>query len=141
MDDQKITLGRPVDWSGNDLTDSLAIMQPIPRAYFDPLYERKDPEFLEYLNDFRNDIRSAVDSSGLDGFSEEFRPSYYLVPPAAGPYSDFVFTLAQDFNSVVNSIDAYISLGSVLIPLILKRRRKDKDIDERGGVREWRTGL
>ncbi|MGN6484607.1 MAG: hypothetical protein ACTHMX_09395, partial [Thermomicrobiales bacterium] len=69
------------------------------------------------------------------------RPSYYLVPPAAGPYSDFIFTLARDFNSVVNSLDAYISLGSVLIPLILKRRRRDKDLEKPSGSPVWRAGV
>lgn len=133
-------LGRPVDWSGNDLTDSLAIMQPIPKMHFDPLLDRRDPEFFSYLAEYERDIREAIESSGLDGFSKELKPSYYLVPPAAGPYSDFIFTLARDFNSVVDSIDAYVSLGSVLIPLILKRRRRDRADTEQSGARFWRTG-
>lgn len=131
MPEADFELASPIDWHPHNLTNSLVIMSPIPSQFLDPLYGIKKPEeFGWYLRTFQNDIVEVLGREVIDDPSGKPPASYYLVPPAAGPYTDFIFAIASDVHSFIQSIDAYIALGGTLIQLLQRRKRRDKDLEE-----------
>lgn len=112
----------------DDLTDAIAVMARIPRRYLDPLYgvrPENQPDFDRYLREWQSDVVELL-GPHFDGFpSGPPKPSYYLIPPAAGPDTDFIFAILQNADHLIQQMDAYIGLGSALISLA--RRRKERE--------------
>lgn len=90
------------------LQDAYAIMVPIPRNQLDPLRGIRDEvAFDAYVRQWIGDIRQSLPVSPLTGKTVAPDVSYYLVPPAAGPYRDFIFMIAENFNAIVQTVDSY----------------------------------
>lgn len=124
-------LGNPIDWSPNDLTNTLAVMRRVPSRYLDPLSGVHDePGFYDYVQTFQDDIIEILGPSTVDDPAGRPRASYYLIPPAAGPYTDFILLIADNINTVVQSIDAYVWIGEALIQLARRRKARDEELDE-----------
>lgn len=112
------------------------MMALIPSRYFSPLYGVSDTEgFDTYIREWQGDIAELLGPM-FNGFPSGPPPfSYYLTVPAAGPYADFVFTIAQHIDAVVQTVDAYLSLGGGLIALA--RRRKEREAPYRDEAANW----
>jgi hypothetical protein len=122
--------GPTVHWSNTDLTDGFVFMRRVPRPYLDGLYGiLPSAEAEDYLTTFTKDIRDTF--SELVPLDSEFRPTFYQVPPAAGPDTDFIFTLASNFDSVIQTLETYLSLGAMLVKFFEIRKRRDDQIEGR----------
>jgi hypothetical protein len=103
-------------------------MQRIPDHYIDPLTGLTDPQgFALYLGQFQADLLAHVPPQFLATPTGAPAAHYYLRPPAAGPDLDFIIQLAQNFNAVVETLDAYLGLGAGLIGFLNKRRERDEE--------------
>jgi hypothetical protein len=122
--------GRTVHWSDTDLTDAFVFIRRVPRPYHHGLYGmRPSKEADDYLATFEKDIRETF--GNLVPFSNELRPRFYQVPPDAGPDTDFIFTLAANVDSVIQTLETYLSLGAMLIEFFRLRKRRDADVEHR----------
>lgn len=127
----RLGIGRQNQEWPDDMTNSLAVMSPIPRRFADQFGGVRDLDgFDAYITEWQQDIAELLGpyleppQSGPPPFN------FYLIPPAAGPYTDFIFTLAQDVHTVIQNLDGYIGLGGALTALARRRKeRGDPDAD------------
>ncbi len=122
--------GPVVHWSDTDLTDSLAFMRAVPKPYLDGLYGIRESDAARtYMETFAEDIH-AMFGEYLDT-SRRVRPRTYQVPPDAGPDTDFIFTILENFDAVVQTLETYLSLGGQIIQFVALRKRHDDEVDNR----------
>lgn len=120
--------GPTVHWSTTDLTESFIFIRRIPRPYLHGLYGiQSSHEANEYIATFENDIREVF--GDILPRNSRIVPRFYQVPPDAGPETDFIFTLAENLNSIVQTIETYLSLGAMLATFFGIRRRRDREIE------------
>ncbi|CAA9547725.1 MAG: hypothetical protein AVDCRST_MAG43-807 [uncultured Thermomicrobiales bacterium] len=128
--------GRAITWSDHDLTDALVFMRRIPTPYVDELYGIKNREgFAAYMKTFEDDVTEILGPILAGKDSLEIKSNLYQVPPDSGPYIDFVVTLAGDVDTIVQTVDAYISMGDLLIQFFRTRKARDEAVDE--GADPW----
>lgn len=114
----------------DDVSKTVAIMAPIPVRYFDPLDGLvngvTDPEgFERYIQEWQADIVEIL-GPAFDEFPlGPPRFSYYPTLPAAGPYTDIIFTLVENAHTFIQSFEAYLAIGSALIELAKRRRERE----------------
>ncbi len=110
----------------DDMSDVLSVMSPIPNpALWGDLppitqhWEGMD----SFLADWETDLRESFGPVLGDSLNDvEF--NYYLRPPAAGPYVDFIYTLAENINWIVQNTGNYIALGGALVSFAKSRRSR-----------------
>lgn len=127
---KQLISGRTVHWSDTDLTDAFVFIRQVPRPYLHgELGMRPSKEADDYLATFEKDIRETFGK--LMPPSTELRPRFYQVPPDAGPDTDFIFTIASNIDTVVQTLETYLSLGAMLAAFFELRRKRDDEIENR----------
>lgn len=113
----------------DDMTNALSVMAPLPTG----LTGRGGMMGL-YVAEWQEDLIEAFGSNfgDLNGQPPEF--NFYLKPPAAGNYTEFIFTLAGNVDAVIQSVGAYVGVGDALIRLARRRRDRDDPDHERNGI-------
>lgn len=133
MDKSKPLLDGPsISWSDSDLTDALVFARRLPDPFLDGLYgvrPNKTDEAAAYLAEFESDIQEIF--GGLVPLGTEISPKYYQVPPDAGPDTDFIFTLFANVDSVIQTLETYLSLGAMLIGFFGLRKKRDNEVETR----------
>lgn len=97
---EPVQLQNPID--GSDISNSISVMQFIPDQFINQLEGVTNKErFAAYVGQFQADLLATIPPQFIQTPDGQPRVSYYLRPPAAGPYFDVIFQLAKDFNAVV----------------------------------------
>ena len=125
----------------DDMTDVLSVMSPIPNPdiYGDfPADSSYWSDFDSFLVDWELDLRESF-SPILGDRIDDLEFNYYLRPPAAGPYIDFIYTLAENIDWIVQKAGGYIGVGGALIAFAKKRRSRLNPEGANAGVRDNRT--
>ena len=119
--------GRKNQYWPDDMTDALAVMAPIPVGLSTAFGGVADLEmFGSYIDQWEEDVRASFGSDFWESLNQSPEFNFYLKPPAAGPYTDFVFTVVENVNAIVQTIDAYVWIGEALVALA--RRRKEHEL-------------
>jgi hypothetical protein len=120
----------------DDLEHALAIVVHIPdRFTSSPAKGVSDADaFDAYVRQWQEDIANLV-LPHLPRVDRVPEFAYYPAHPDSGPYRDFILAIAQGMDAIVQTLDAYIGLGSALIALA--RRRKEIDDPEQKNSYSW----
>lgn len=134
MSKERFRLGndRQNQYWPDDMTNSLAVMSPIPRRFADEFGGVRDWDgFDAYITEWQQDIADLL-SPYIDTEQDGPPPfNFYLIGSAVGPHTDFIFTLAKGVHSVVQNLDGYIGLGGALIALAHRRKEREEPHDDR----------
>jgi hypothetical protein len=125
-----VQLQNPIGWHPDDISNAIAVIRTIPRDFVDSVNGLTDEAgFHDYIEQFQRDLLQAIPSTYISEADGLPYASYYLVPPAAGPYLEVIFRLAEDVNSVVQTLDAYIGPGLSLAEFLRVRRQRDDTLE------------
>jgi hypothetical protein len=98
-------------------------------------------EFEAYITQWQHDVAEFLGPQ-FETPQESPPPfNFYLKPPASGPHTDFIFTLAENIDAVIQSIDAYLGTGQALIGLARRRKEREDPNDEKSGICDRPTYL
>jgi len=122
---EPVQLQSPID--GGDISSSVSVMQFVPDRFINPLEgPANEEQFAAYVGQFQADLLATIPPQFIQTPDGLPRVSYYLRPPAAGPYLDLIFQLAQDFNAVVQTMSPYLEIGAALVEFLHLRKQRDE---------------